>query len=59
MMRLASNAISAWEIALSLVILIGSIVLTMWVAAKVFRAFLLMYGKRLAFREIVRYVREA
>jgi ABC-2 type transport system permease protein len=59
MMRLASHAISAWEIALSLVILAGSIVLTMWVAAKVFRAFLLMYGKRLAFREIVRYVREA
>jgi ABC-2 type transport system permease protein len=59
MMRLASHAISAWEIALSLIILIGSIVLTMWVAAKVFRAFLLMYGKRPALREIIRYVREA
>jgi len=59
MMRLANHAISAWEIALSLIILIGSIVLTMWVAAKIFRVFLLMYGKRLAFREIVRYVREA
>ena len=59
MIRLANHAISAWEIALSLIILIGSIALTMWVAAKVFRGFLLMYGKRLAFREIVRYVREA
>jgi ABC-2 type transport system permease protein len=59
MMRLASNAISAWEIALSLIILAGSIVLTMWFAAKVFRAFLLMYGKRPALREIIRYVREA
>jgi ABC-2 type transport system permease protein len=59
MMRIASHAISAWEIALSLVILVGSIVLTIWVAAKIFRVFLLMYGKRLAFREIIRYVREA
>jgi len=59
MMRLANHAISAWEIALSLIILIGSIALTMWVAAKVFRVFLLMYGKRLALREIIRYVREA
>jgi ABC-2 type transport system permease protein len=59
MMRLASHAIYAWEIALSLIILVGSIALTMWVAAKVFRAFLLMYGKRPALGEIVRYVREA
>jgi ABC-2 type transport system permease protein len=59
MMRLASHAIYAWEIALSLIILVGSIALTMWVAAKVFRAFLLMYGKRPALGEIIRYVREA
>jgi len=59
MMRLALHAISAWEIALSLIILAGSIALTMWFAAKVFRAFLLMYGKRPALREIIRYVREA
>jgi ABC-2 type transport system permease protein len=59
MMRLATGAISAWEIALSLIILAGSVVLTMWVSAKTFRVFLLMYGKRPALREIIRYVREA
>jgi ABC-2 type transport system permease protein len=59
MMRLASNAFPAWEIALSLIILAGSVVLIMWVAAKIFRVFLLMYGKRPALREIARYVREA
>jgi len=59
MMRLATHGISAWEIALSLVILAGSIALTMWFAAKIFRVFLLMYGKRPALREIIRYVREA
>jgi ABC-2 type transport system permease protein len=59
MMRLATGAISAWEIALSLIILAGSVVLTMWVSAKMFRVFLLMYGKRPAIREIVKYIREA
>jgi ABC-2 type transport system permease protein len=57
--RLASGAMSAWQIALSLIILAGSVVLIMWLAAKMFRVFLLMYGKRPAFREIVRYIREA
>jgi ABC-2 type transport system permease protein len=59
MMRLATGAISAWEIALSLIILAGSVVLTMWVSAKMFRVFLLMYGKRPALGEIVRYIRAA
>jgi ABC-2 type transport system permease protein len=59
MMRLASHTIPTWEIALGLIILAGSIALTMWFAAKIFRVFLLMYGKRPALREIIRYVREA
>ncbi len=59
MMRLSSQSLPAWELALSLAILVGSVVLALWVAAKVFRTFLLMYGKRPALREIVRYVRQA
>ncbi len=59
MMRLPIGAIPAWEIALSLAILAGSVVLAMWAAAKVFRTCLLMYGKRPALKEIVRYIREA
>jgi ABC-2 type transport system permease protein len=59
MMRLASHAMPPWEIALSLIILLGSIALTMWLAAKIFRVFLLMYGKRPALRAIFRYIREA
>jgi ABC-2 type transport system permease protein len=59
MIRLASGAISVWQIALSLIILAGSGVFIMWLAAKMFRVFLLMYGKRPAFRELVRYIREA
>lgn len=59
MMRLPTQAISAWEIALSLAILAGSVAFGMWATAKIFRTCLLMYGKRPALKEIVRYVREA
>ena len=59
MIRIPINGIAPWEIALSIIILIGSVALTMWIAAKAFRVFLLMYGKRPALREIFRYLREA
>ena len=57
MMRLPNDAISAWEVAISLLLLVGSVILATWVAAKVFRIFLLMYGRQPAFKEIVGYIR--
>jgi len=59
MMRLSSQSLPAWEIALSLAILVSFIALSLWIAAKVFRTFLLMYGQKAALREIVRYIRQA
>ncbi len=59
MMRLPSGAISAWELALSLIILAGSVAGAMWAAAKVFRLCLLMYGKRPSLKEIIGYVAKA
>ncbi|MFC1925551.1 ABC transporter permease [Chloroflexota bacterium] len=59
MIRVSAHTIASWEIALSLVVLAGSIVLAMWIAAKVFRTYLLMYGKRPALREIIGYIRKA
>jgi len=59
MVRLSIHAMSAWEIALSLAILAASVALTMWVSAKAFRVFSLMYGKRPAVREVLRYIRES
>jgi ABC-2 type transport system permease protein len=57
-MRLSSAAMPTWELLLSLAILIASIVGAMWLASRVFRTFLLMYGKRPSFGEIWRYIRE-
>jgi len=57
MFRLPNGSMAAWEIGLSIVLLIVSAVLITWVAAKVFRTYLLMYGKRPAFREILSLMR--
>ncbi|MCK4963954.1 MAG: ABC transporter permease, partial [Dehalococcoidia bacterium] len=57
-MKLSIGAFPVWELLLSITILTASILVAMWLAARVFRTFLLMYGKRPSFREIRRYIRE-
>ena len=57
-MKLSIGALPVWELMLSIAILITSILGAMWLASRVFRTFLLMYGKRPSFREIRRYIRE-
>jgi len=59
MMRLPAQVMPVWQLGLSLVILAGSVVFCMWAGAKIFRIGLLMYGKRPALKEIIRYIREA
>lgn len=57
-MRLSNGTLPTWELLLSIAILIASILGAIWLAARVFRTFLLMYGKRPSLREIWRYIRE-
>jgi ABC-2 type transport system permease protein len=47
----------AWEIALSLVILAASIAGIIWVAGRIFRVGLLMYGKRPNLPELMKWIR--
>jgi ABC-2 type transport system permease protein len=46
-----------WQIALSILLLVLGILAVVWVAARVYRVGILMYGKRPTFPEIVRWVR--
>jgi ABC-2 type transport system permease protein len=48
-----------WQIALSIVLLALGIVGVLWVAARVYRVGILMYGKRPTFPELVKWVRHA
>jgi ABC-2 type transport system permease protein len=57
MLRLGVSDVAAWEIAVSLLVMILSIIGVMFFAIRVFRMYLLMYGKRPGLRAIVRNLR--
>jgi ABC-2 type transport system permease protein len=59
MIRLGVSDIPAWELAASMVVLVLSIVGGLLLTAKVLRTYLLMYGKRPKFGEILRSFRTA
>lgn len=46
-----------WQVAISIVILIASIVFFAWLAGKIYRTGILMYGKKTSFKEIAKWIR--
>ncbi len=58
-MRISTIAPPPWQIALSIVLMLGTIWLLFRAAAKVFRIGTLMYGKRPSIGEILRWARSA
>jgi ABC-2 type transport system permease protein len=57
--RLGTSEIPAWELFLSISFLIAGIIGGLWLAAKAFRVFLLMYGKTPKLGEIIRLLKQA
>jgi ABC-2 type transport system permease protein len=55
-LRLAIGSVPWWDLAMSLVGLALSCVLAVWLAARIYRVGLLMYGKRPTFREMGRWI---
>ncbi len=58
-MRLGTSEIYTWELIVSITLLVVSIIGSMVLAAKVFRTFLLMYGRRPRLGENIKSLREA
>jgi ABC-2 type transport system permease protein len=58
-LRITSVTPPWWQIALSLVLMLLAIGLTTWVAARIYRVGILMYGKRATFGEMFRWIRAA
>jgi ABC-2 type transport system permease protein len=56
-LRIALEAAPIWQIALSIVLMIATIVGVVWLAAKIYRVGVLMYGKRPTIPELVRWMR--
>ena len=59
LVRIVTQTPPFWQIALSLVIGFGSVLLIMWLAARIYRVGMLMYGKRASIPEAIRWARQA
>jgi ABC-2 type transport system permease protein len=60
MVRLAigvgDGGVPIWEVILSMVLLIGGFILTTWIAAKIYRTGILMYGKKVNYKELFKWL---
>jgi ABC-2 type transport system permease protein len=46
-----------WQIVVSVLLLAGTFVLMTWIAAKIYRTGILMYGKKLTYKEIFKWLK--
>ena len=56
-LRMAAMAVPAWQLALSLVLMVLSIYGMVWVASRIYRVGILMYGKRPTLPEMLRWLK--
>lgn len=49
--------VPVWEIGLSLALLVGGFLLTTWVAGRIYRVGILMYGKKASYKELIKWFR--
>lgn len=56
--RLMVGRVAPWEVAVSIALLCASVAVALWLAARVYRAGVLMYGQRPGFRVLLAAIRE-
>jgi ABC-2 type transport system permease protein len=59
LVRIVTQTPPFWQIALSLAIGFSSVLVIMWIAARIYRVGMLMYGKRASIPEAIRWARQA
>ncbi|MCL3781679.1 ABC transporter permease [Prolixibacteraceae bacterium JC049] len=57
MMARVPYGVPAWEMALSMSLLIASIIGAIWMASKIYRTGILMYGKKVSWKELFKWLR--
>lgn len=57
--RIATGDVAGWEVALSIAILLATIPVALWLAARVYAAGVLLYGQRPSARAVLRLMRSA
>jgi ABC-2 type transport system permease protein len=58
MVRIVTETPPFWQIALSMLIGIGTVIGLIWIAARIYRIGMLMYGKRASLPEVLRWIRQ-
>jgi ABC-2 type transport system permease protein len=56
-LRISLATPPAWEIALSIVLMVATIYAVLWVASRIYRVGILMYGKKPNLPEILRWLK--
>jgi ABC-2 type transport system permease protein len=56
-LRITAQEPPLWQLGLSLVLMVASIIGMLWIASRVYRVGILMYGKRATLPEILRWLR--
>jgi ABC-2 type transport system permease protein len=56
-LRMAAMSVPAWQLALSLVLMVSSIYGMVWIASRIYRVGILMYGKRPTLPEMLRWLK--
>jgi ABC-2 type transport system permease protein len=47
--------VPAWQLAISMVLLIAGFIFTTWLAGKIYRTGILMYGKKASWKEMFKW----
>jgi ABC-2 type transport system permease protein len=58
LVRVVTETPPFWQIALSLLFGVAVVVAMIWIAARIYRTGMLMYGKRATVPEILRWIRQ-
>lgn len=53
------GGVPVWELILSMVLLIGGFIFTTWLAGRIYRTGILMYGKKVNYRELWKWLRHS
>ncbi len=56
--RIAATEVPFWQIGLSLLLMIGTFAGLMWLAAKIYRVGILMYGKKPSYKELAKWIKQ-
>ncbi len=56
MARIPGGGVPAWQLALSIILLIGGFILTTYIAGKIYRTGILLYGKKVTLKEMSKWL---